>query len=85
MVRDNGSGCKPCRVDLHLLRILPQAKRFTETIQAEVETRQHAVCSVIMWSGSKLVTTNDYPKQQKGESSSEAVLGLLQHPRWIPL
>ena len=69
MVRDNGSGCKPCRVDLHLLRILLQAKRFIETIQAEVETRQHAVCSVIIWSGSKLVTTDNYPKQQKGESS----------------
>ena len=69
MVRDNGSGCKQCGVDLHLLRILLQAKRFTETIQAEVETRQHAVCSVIIWSGSKLVTTDNYPKQQKGESS----------------
>lgn len=36
-------------------------KIFQSFIQAEVETKQHAVCSVSRWSGSKLVTTKDYP------------------------
>ena len=37
-------------------------KIYGNFIQAEVETRQHTVCSVRMWSESKPVTTSDYPK-----------------------
>ena len=35
-------------------------KIYQNFIQADVEIRQHAVCSVRSWNESKLVTTNDY-------------------------
>ena len=35
-------------------------KIYRNFIQADVEIRQHAVCSVRSWNESKLVTTNDY-------------------------